>query len=393
MRYTLPIFGLLAVLALPVRAAEFLATNAYRVAESQTVADEQWVLAGTAEAEGRFQNDLFISSGGALLLNGTYEGNVWGASGLAASMDGHCLRNVRLAGKTVRIDGHVAGNVMAMAETVILGTNAVVEGNVRLIATSVIQEGLVKGNAAITSARTATLGGTIKGNVKIVAPEVFFARDAQIDGNLAYTANKELVPAAGVVAGAIERQLPKAEPLFSKERLYSRAMWFLAAFLAGVPFIALFPMTTAMAAQLARTSAWKCLLVGMLATAALPFLAIMCASSIVGIPLGGLILAVWGILIYVSRFTMGLVVGTMILRSVGTSIRHVLLTMALGLAVIYLATVFPPIAVPAQMAVAWMGTGALLLALLQKRRLIIQVPQNLKKLEELKNEANKPEEQ
>ena len=44
------------------------------------------------------------------------------------------------------------------------------------------------------------------------------------------------------------------------------------------------------------------------------------------------------------------------------------------------------------MTVIWLGMGSLILSLIEKRRLIIQVPQNLKKLEELRNEQYNPEE-
>ena len=81
-------------------------------------------------------------------------------------------------------------------------------------------------------------------------------------------------------------------------------------------------------------------------------------------------------------------IGTLILKSGNASIGRVLMSMASGLAIIYLATLIPSIGLPVQMAVVWMGMGALLLALLQKRRLIIQIPEELKHLEELRNKQN-----
>ena len=130
MRLKLPLLGILTALALQAQAAEFISTNLYVVAKDQVVADEQWVLAGISEIEGTFKNDLFITSGNPLLLNGTVEGNIWGAAGVEANLAGECKRNVRLTGKTVRIDGTIGGNLMALAETIIIGTNAVVGGNV-----------------------------------------------------------------------------------------------------------------------------------------------------------------------------------------------------------------------------------------------------------------------
>jgi hypothetical protein len=152
-------------------------------------------------------------------------------------------------------------------------------------------------------------------------------------------------------------------------------------------------MTTAMSAQLVRTAPWRCLWVGGLCTLALPMFGIMCVTSIVGVPLGALILGGWGFMAYTSRIIMGLVIGTLILRSSSTSINRVLLAMATGLAVIYIATSIPAISWSVQIVVISMGMGALLLGLFQKRRLMIQIPQELKQLEELKNNKNQPKEQ
>ncbi|HEY5653265.1 MAG TPA: hypothetical protein VIR63_02720, partial [Pontiella sp.] len=244
----------------------------------------------------------------------------------------------------------------------------------------------------ITAGRIVTLGGIIKGNVTIVAPEILFSRGAHIAGNLSYTSGKELLPQTGVVGGNLERVIPTPEPTFAKDKLLSHFIRFLAALFAGIPFVALFPMSTAMASQLARKMPGKCLLVGVTTSIALPILGILSISAVIGLPLGMLLLAAWGTIIYVSRFITALVLGTWILRSVRSSASQVLSAMALGLAVIYLAILVPSIAVPLQLVTAWLGMGALILALLEKRRLIIQAPQKLNTLEKLRDEIFNPEE-
>jgi cytoskeletal protein CcmA (bactofilin family) len=374
--------------ALQAHAVDFIATNTYVVGSDTTVADEQWVFSGISQTDGTFKNDLFMISGNPINLNGTFEGNVWAAASMEAGLNGHCERNLRLSSKTVRINGRLDGNAMAVADTIIIGTNAVIKGDVRLLGSSIILEGRIDGDAKLTAARVATLGGTIKGRVDITAPDILFSKDTAIGGDLNYTAAKEIFPPEGAVTGQLNRIAPKAEPMFSAARLQSKFLWFIAAILAGIPFITLFPMSTAMASQLVRKAPWKCLFIGFLASGALPMFGLMSISSIVGVPLGILLLASWGVMFYVSRIVMGLVIGTLILRSVGTSIGRVVLAMAIGLAIIYAASIVPSIGVPVSIMVLWLGMGSLILALLEKRRLIIQVPQNLKQLEELRNEQN-----
>jgi cytoskeletal protein CcmA (bactofilin family) len=369
------------------QAISFISTNLYQVAEDQTVADEQWVAAKLATSKGTHQNDLFVMAEDALVLNGTYEGNVWGSGGSSILLGGDCQRNLRVASKAIRIDGTVKGNVMAIAETVILGTNSTIEGSAKLLGSSIVQEGQINGDVSITAGRIVTLGGIIKGDVEIIAPEILFSRGAHIEGNLTYTGTgKELVPTEGVVDGKLEHAIPQPDPVFSIERLSAHLIWLLAALLAGIPFITLFPMTTAMASQLVRTSPGKCLWTGALCVLTLPMLGGISLSSLLGVPLGLLILGAWAFMGYIGHIIMGLVLGALVLRRKNTSVGHVLLSMIAGLGIIYLASVIPAISWPIWIAVISMGTGSLLLSLVQKRRLMIQVPEELKHLEELKNQ-------
>lgn len=377
------------LLVLSSPAAQFVGTNSYMVAVDEVVADEQWVAANIALAEGLFENDLFISATQKLTLDGVNEGNVWGGSGGDVLLTGVCQRNVRLAGSSVRIDGSIEGNLMAIAETIVVTTNAMIGGNVRLIGTSIILEGSIDGAVSVLATRVATLGGTIRGDASVTAPDILFSRATQLLGGLAYTANKELFPDEGVVVGPLARVVPPASPLFSAEKLASRSMWFLAAVFAGIPFIAFFPMSTAMAAQQVKQAPLKCLWVGFLASGFFPLLGILCASALIGRPLGALILAAWGIMLYLGRIIMGLVLGTLLLRRPNTSFSRILLTLILGLAFIYFTALIPLIGFPIQMTVIWMGMGSLVLAMIQKRHLLIQPP---KGLNNLKDENYKPEE-
>lgn len=388
MRSTIISYVFICLLSISAHATDFLVTNTYVVAADQTVSKETWVIANSIQADGVFANDLFAASSTNMSLNGTYEGNVWGAVGTTATLEGACRRNVRLAGQTLRIEGTIDGNLMAMGNNVIIGTDASIAGDARLIGSSVVIEGAVMGNVSINSARTVTLSGRMEGDVKVVSAEIILSPSARIAGNLDYSSSQELIPADGVVGGKLERVTPQAPPLFSAERAKAHILWFFAALLVGVPFITAFPMTTAMASLLARKSPLKCLAVGFIASFLLPIFGMMSISSIIGLPLGALILASWGILVYVSRIIMGLMIGTLILKSGNASIGRVLMSMSSGLAVIYFATLIPSIGLPVQLTVVWMGMGSLLLALLQKRRLIIQIPEELKHLEKLRNKQN-----
>ncbi len=385
------IFLLPFALALQAQAIAFLSTNTYTVAKGETVANEQWIYAVDATVDGNIQNDLFLMAGNRLELGGEFSQSVWGLGG-GVFLTGKAKQNVRLSGKTIQVGGQIDGNLMALGDTIHVATNSVVKGDMKLLGNSIVLEGNTQGDVSITVSRIATISGKIGGNLTIVAPEIILQSDTRVGGNLTYTSGKELVPAKGIVGGSLHRAIPPAAPVFSKKLLTTRLIWFLAALMAGIPFVVLFPMTTAMATQLVHASPWRCLWVGALCALALPILGTMSLFSFLGIPLGLLILGGWGFLVYTSRIVMGLVIGTLILRRSNTSVGGVLLSLTIGLAIIYLATAIPAIAWSVQTVVVSMGMGALLLGLFQKRRLIIQVPEELKKIEELNEKQNQTEE-
>lgn len=382
---------LVVLLAMSAKATIFVKTNDYAVAKDQTISNEAWIVANSLEAGGTFQNDLFASSTTTLKIPGTCEGNVWGMAGTEAVIEGTCQRNVRLVAQTVLVNGTVKGNLAAMANTISISTNTTIKGDVLLFGNQVIVEGNLEGALDINSKRTVTISGTIKGDVQVTAPEIILSDDAHLQGNLTYTTAKELVPAEHVVEGKMHHNVP-ASP-YSAARLQRHGIFYLSALLTGVAFISMFPMTTAMASLLARKSPLKCMAVGLLAVVILFVFALVAIDSLIGLPLGLVILASWGILIYTSRIIIGLMIGTLVLKTGNSSAGRVLLSMATGLAIIYFLTfISSGIGHMVQLIVACTGVGAQLLALLQKRRLIIQVPEELKQLEALKNQQNKPTE-
>ena len=361
------------LLAVQTQAIQFISTNTYTLGVDETLVDESWIQASDANVNGLVKDDLFLFGENQILLDGEFKHNIWTA-GAGIELTGKADRNVRLLGKTIQIKNHIGGNLLVIGDTIKVTPDATIDGDMKLLGNSIILGGITQGDLSVTASRGVTLSGRIKGNVKIIAPKIILQRDTRIDGNLTYTTGKELVLPKEVVAGKLKRALPATAPLFSKERLLQRLIWFFAALLVGLPFISLFPLTTAIASQIVRKSPFKCLWVGAIFILTLPVLGILCLSSGTGIPLGAFILGGWGFLFYASRIIIGLVIGTLILRRNNTSTGEVLRALIVGLFLIYITTAIPSISFSIWITIISMGSGALLLAMFQKRKILIQVP-------------------
>ncbi|MCF7849044.1 MAG: polymer-forming cytoskeletal protein [Kiritimatiellales bacterium] len=378
-----------------VMALEFAAPDSFSLPEDKTISNELWLATGAADIRGTVQDDLFVMAGTNLLFNGTFEGNVWGL-GSGVILSGHAGRNVRLAGQTVQVDGQVGGNVLACATTVKINPGADIKGSLGLLGQTVIVEGVAGGNVSILAQRV-TLSAQIGGDVRITSSEIVVQPNTVIHGDLVYTSARELVLPEGIVEGSLVR---KAEPAqkgtpLTAGNLISHFVWYVAAVFAGLPFLALFPLTSALASQTARKSPWRCLWVGALASIVLPVFGFMCIFSIIGLPLGCLMLAFWGMLVYVSRIIVGLVLGAIMLRRKNNSFLQILMTLSAGLFVIYVGLALPVINISVFLMVTWIGMGALLIGLFQKKQLVFQIPQQLRNLAESKaqEEAKENEEE
>jgi len=166
--------------------------------------------------------------------------------------------------------------------------------------------------------------------------------------------------------------------------ILSRFLWYVAAVLAGLPFLAIFPLTSSLASQAVRRSPLQCLMTGAIAFFVLPSIGLFCTTSLISLPLGLLLLTFWGILTYVSRFIVGLVIGTILIKRRTVSFPQVLQSLSIGLFIIYLALALPFFNTFVFLIVIWTGMGGLLIGIIQKKQLVFQISQPTQNLVELR---------
>ena len=340
---------------------------------------ELWVSAEVVQADGTFTEDFFTAGMRDIFLGGTFEGDLWGMAANSASMKGACSGNVRIAATTVRIDGPVDGNLIVIANAIAIGTNAVIKGDAHLTAHQVMVEGDIAGSLNITATQVATLCGTVGGDAEVFAGDIVLSGNtARIEGSLTYQSDRTLIPDEQVIGGKLKRVEP-ASP-YSIDRIYSHIIWYLAAVLTGIVFVMLFPITTTMTAVSIRTAPLQCMLIGFTTVFCLPMLAVIAVSSGIGVPLGAIMLAAWGSLLYIGQVITGIIIGTFILKTGATRPRRSIPALLAGLTIIYALTIVPGgFSFMIQVLVICTGAGALLRAHYQKRSLLVKIPEELKK--------------
>lgn len=378
--------GLLLLLALPSLAAQAAfvrEAGPYVLEPNVTLRDETWLQARTITLLGDAEDDLFLMSElgmsmaitndiATIRLNGRAQGDVW-ALGDTVELAGTAQSHARLLGlRTVHVTGRVGRNLMALANAVHLDASSTVDGDVHAVAGDIIAEGHV-GRGLSLQARKVVLGGTVDGDVRITATDITVLPGTVIGGNLSYAGVEDLVldprvKVGGKVAHIAEPAQPRSSA-FSLDEIMLQAGLFMGALLAGLLFFGLLPTFAFHSVDRLGQSLWRSMLVGFGACALIPMAAVLLMLTIVGIPLGIMLLLVYGLLLYFAKTVSAFFLAHRLLRRLNPSAPVTLMPLlGLGLLLIYVIVNLPfPLGTLAWAVITLIGVGGMVGAVMDRR--------------------------
>lgn len=367
-RHPACILSIFLVLLSGLRAAavglEFVHTETFQIGADETYADELWLVAGRVRIDGSAAEDLFIACD-EVELPGRFQKDVW-ALARNVTLSGQVDDSARfIAQNVVQVDGRIGSSFLALADTVSVNRGAVIERDMAVMAGDVILRGHLKGRAWI-QARSATLGGVVDGTVRVQAEDIVVLPGTRIGGDLVYTSPRELVLDRNVVLDGhlIRREhVPVAGP-WSRPSLLMQLMLYIAALIAGIPFVAVFSSYSGRAVRLLRHAAWKCLLMGGIALFLMPMLALFAGFTLIGLPLAALLGGAYLILLYLSKIVVGLALGSLLLARRGPQpFASVLSSLVIGLLLLYFLAYLPMVGYIVTIGICFLGFGGLILGL------------------------------
>jgi hypothetical protein len=223
--------------------------------------------------------------------------------------------DVRAAGGDVSIESKVAGELFAAGANITLTPAAIVGRSATLYGSSIAIAGRVDGDLRATAAKV-VIDGEVAGNARLVAEEIELGPKARIGGAISYASRSDLKKAEGaVIAGAVTREReapgPRAdgrqwEPSIQVPAWAGGVIAFLPLLAAGALFLLLLPRFGVAAAGRLRSSPWLALGVGFGTIVTLPVLAVLLFITLLGIPIGIALLA-----LYPALMLAGFVVGVL----------------------------------------------------------------------------------
>lgn len=284
--------------------------------------------------------------------------------------------SIYVAAGSVGIHNRVGGDVVITGGDVTIAPGSTIAGDLVVAGGTVHIDGMVRGSVYGT-ALSIRQGGTVEQDVEVQTSRLVLGNTARVIGDIRYQSPiKADVAATARVTGTVDRT--NAAPwsgigagALSPFGSLLKLTWSL---LTGAALIALMPRLASRIAD-HGSPVLQPAAVGLIATIALPIVALFLLGTIIGIPLGVILLALIPIGLYLSQVCAGLTLGRLILpRSWQDGTRgFLLLAMTLGVIILGVVRMAPvPFLGPIVTAiVTFWGFGALLMVVtdLTSRRL------------------------
>jgi cytoskeletal protein CcmA (bactofilin family) len=305
-------------------------------------------------------------------------------SGDTVNVTGTIDGDVYVAGQSVTISGTVSGDVIAAAQSItITGT---VDGNVRLAGGSVIVSGDIRRSGTIfAGSLNITDTGSIRKDLVSATGDIAIAGklgrdlfastgqlsiDGTVGGDVTYTSDTAASIAAGAVDGTVEHIKPERSPTVEPSPWAVFVGWLLgllyglvASSLITIAAALLVPRVLKRVTDQLVPSPWKALLVGFVASVAVPIALLALLLSIIGAPLAFAGLLVWLVLTLATFVYGAYYVGRLVFRGN----HHPVVTALLGGLILYVALQVPWLNILVWVAMVYFGLGAQLLAIYDQR--------------------------
>jgi cytoskeletal protein CcmA (bactofilin family) len=369
---------LMILTAVPLLAFDARSGMAVTVASGDVVDDDLYVAAETIIIDGTVNGDLW-AAGNTITVNGIVNGSVM-AAGRIVNINGDVTHAVRAVGETININGDVDGDVMAGCGKLNIASTARIGGDLLFGADIASIDGPVEGNIK-GSGREVTISNWVNGNVELEVENLTILSTANIGGDLSYTSEEEAYIQSGAqIAGATTHKLPEVQPEVKKDwtkifpfvlffGVLATVLSFLMALVAGVVIIFLAPkkltsITDAIGTRPGPSAGWGAMILFLT-----PIAALIVCLTIIGIPVGLITLALYGIALYLAQIPVGLFIGRWIIGRfrVVESKAIMVGALAVGLAILKLLSLIPYFGFFVGFVVVLFGLGAVVAAERKRR--------------------------
>ena len=278
-----------------------------------------YLAGGQVRTASAVEGDLF-AAGGRVIVDQSVKGDAALAGG-SVDVRAAVGDDLRVAAGSVIIESTVGGELLATAGSITLTPSARVANAASLFAGSVTVDGKIDGPLKVY-AQKIVLNGEVKGDAHLAGEQIELGPTAKISGALSYASAAGLKQASGSsIGGATTREerganrdgdrsahrhgdrSGHADSDWHMQMQGTGPGWvgwlfgFVALLAFAAVFLLVFPLFAARAADGARALPWLALAMGVGTLVAVPLLAVLLFITLLGIPLGMAVMALYPVLL------------------------------------------------------------------------------------------------
>jgi cytoskeletal protein CcmA (bactofilin family) len=278
------------------------------------------------EISGTVHGDVY-AAGGEVLVDGVVDGDLIVAGG-EVRVSGEVTQDVRIAGGTVTLNGKLHRNATIAGGDVHLTDSSHLKGSAVIGAGNLLLGGSIDGDVRI-GAGNVTLSKAIGGDLAVAAPAIRLTSRASVGKNVRYwSENEPSIDEGATVLGTVTGH-PIPEVFKGKEKEVRRGvvgMKILAGLVSvastlvlGLLLLRIYPVFTERAVSTIQERPWITLGVGGAVLVGTPLVAFLCMASVLGVPIGLMLGAMYFVTLYLGRVFVLLWLGQRLLRLVSVS--------------------------------------------------------------------------
>lgn len=343
----LTIFCITLTFAVPVFAQTLENGETITLQKDRTVDSDYFAWGQKVTISGTVNGDTYVG-GGNVLVDGTVNGDLFVAGG-SVNVRGNILKDLRVAGGQVSIAGKIDGNITALGGNVDVQDSAKVAGSITS-AGGEIRIFSPIGKGATLAGGNVTVGSPINGDILAAVGSLSLTANSQAQNITYYSSKKADIQNGAQIKGQITQKLPPkaqekekaAKKFMTGERITFAVISFVSSLIVGYLFTKFLPNFTNSAASRLRKNPFGMFLTGFLALIFIPILSIIIMVTVVGIPIGILLLVGYAISLYLSKLFVAVTVGKLILSRDKRS-DDLFLSLVAGMIVYLILTLIPVI--------------------------------------------------
>lgn len=338
---------------------------------------------------GEIVDDTFVAFGRTVRIDGEVTGDLI-AFAQSIEINGTVLGDIYIFGRTIEVDGPVGGGFAGFGQVIRIGDSfgqsvygfaqsfrssrdATIAGDLFAFGEDISVGGSVGRNVTV-SGNTLTISGEVKRDVTFRGWMATIQSSASIGGDLDVGLPDEddlEVDAAATIAGETIVDIPEPgqeeaeeDGIVSLWTIAWTALWLVTAFLSGLLLLWALPALRRVPLD-NLTGILTSAGLGFVLVTATPVLAVVLAVTLIGLPAGLVIAAVWALSLYVSKIVVAHFLGNALLRPKQQGVRSLLLPLLAGLVLVLIAVSLPYVGWVINLLLVIIGLGAMGQALYQ----------------------------